>query len=160
MQIREKIQIIDNEFHISVKSLLQKACICCEKDVSLIENLEGYIMDSQFKLLRADEEVLDELNVYLPEGKILQQLADFFAVFSDTTRIRVLSALALAEMCVSDLSNILGINQTTLSHQLKMLKNQKLVNSRRDGKIILYSASNYIINDLMLSGIEHLLERR
>lgn len=116
-------------------------------------------METQYKLLRADEEVLDELCVYLPEGQILQQLADFFAVFADTTRIRVLSALALAEMCVSDLSNILGINQTTLSHQLKMLKNQKLVNSRRDGKIILYSASNYIINDLMLSGIEHLLEK-
>jgi DNA-binding transcriptional ArsR family regulator len=76
------------------------------------------------------------------------------------TNITVNLALALSEMCVSDLSNILGINQTTLSHQLKMLKNQNLVNSRRDGKIILYSASNYVINDLMLSGIEHLLEKR
>jgi len=117
-------------------------------------------MGNEFKLLRADDEVLNELDIYLPEGQILEQLADFFAVFADTTRIRVLSALALSEMCVSDLSNILGINQTTLSHQLKMLKNQNLVNSRRDGKIILYSASNYVINDLMLSGIEHLLERR
>ena len=117
-------------------------------------------MDNQLRLLKADEQTLDELNIYLPEGKILQQLADFFAVFADTTRIRVLSALALSERCVSDISNILGIKQTTLSHQVKMLKNQKLVNSRREGKIILYSASNYIINDLMLSGIEHLLERR
>ena len=117
-------------------------------------------MDAEFKLLKADEQTLDELSVYLPEGKILQQLADFFAVFADTTRIRVLSALALSEMCVSDISNILGINQTTLSHQLKMLKSQKLVNCRREGKMILYSASNYVINDLMLSGIEHLLERR
>ena len=117
-------------------------------------------MNGDLKLLKADEQTLDELSVYLPEGKILQQLADFFAVFSDTTRIRVLSALALSEMCVSDISNILGINQTTLSHQLKMLKTQKLVNSRREGKIILYSASNYVINDLMLSGIEHLLEKR
>ena len=116
-------------------------------------------MNADFKLLKADDDMLDELSVYLPEGKILQQLADFFAVFADTTRIRVLSALALNEMCVSDISNILGINQTTLSHQLKLLKSQKLVNCRREGKIILYSASNYVINDLMLSGIEHLLER-
>ncbi len=116
-------------------------------------------MNADFKLLKADDDMLDELSVYLPEGKILQQLADFFAVFADTTRIKVLSALALNEMCVSDISNILGINQTTLSHQLKLLKSQKLVNCRREGKIILYSASNYVINDLMLSGIEHLLER-
>lgn len=115
---------------------------------------------NELKLLRADEQILDDLSIYLPEGQILQQLADFFAVFADTTRIRVLSALALSEMCVSDLSNILGINQTTLSHQLKMLKNQNLVNCKREGKIILYSASNYVINDLMLSGIEHLLEKR
>lgn len=120
--------------------------------------MEGF-MNADFKLLKADDDMLDELSVYLPEGKILQQLADFFAVFADTTRIKVLSALALNEMCVSDISNILGINQTTLSHQLKLLKSQKLVNCRREGKIILYSASNYVINDLMLSGIEHLLER-
>ena len=116
-------------------------------------------MEAQFRLLKADEQTVSDLDFYLPEGNILQQLADFFAIFSDTSRIRILSALALAEMCVSDLSNILGINQTTLSHQLKLLKSQKLVNSRREGKIILYSAANYIINDLMLSGIEHLLQK-
>jgi len=116
-------------------------------------------MEAQFKLLKADEQTVNELDCYLPEGNILQQLADFFAIFSDTSRIRILSALALSEMCVSDLSNILQINQTTLSHQLKLLKSQKLVNSRREGKIILYSASNYVINDLMLSGIEHLLQK-
>ena len=66
-------------------------------------------MGNEFKLLRADDEVLNELDIYLPEGQILEQLADFFAVFADTTRIRVLSALALSEMCVSDLSNILGL---------------------------------------------------
>ncbi len=115
-------------------------------------------MEAQYKLLKADEQTVNELGFYLPDGNILQQLADFFAVFSDTSRIRILSALALSEMCVSDLSNILKINQTTLSHQLKLLKSQKLVNSRREGKIILYSASNFIINDLMLSGIEHLLK--
>ena len=111
----------------------------------------------EYKLLKASEQTKDELDKYMPNGKVLQELADFFSIFSDATRIKIISALSLSEMCVSDLSTMLNINQTTLSHQLKLLKNQNLVDSRRDGKIIYYSASNMIINDLMLSGVEHLL---
>jgi len=110
-----------------------------------------------FKLLKTTPETKAEIESYMPDDKTLEKLADLFSAFSDKTRIRILSALALSEMCVSDLSNILKLNQTTLSHQLKLLKKQRLVDSRRDGKIIFYSACNYVINDLMLSGVEYLM---
>lgn len=110
-----------------------------------------------FKLLKTSEKTRNEIESYMPDENTLEKLAELFSMFSDKTRIKILSALALSEMCVSDLSNILNLNQTTLSHQLKQLKKQRLVESRRDGKIIFYSACNYVINDLMLSGVEYLM---
>ena len=68
----------------------------------------------------------------------------------------MLSALAISEMCVTDLSRVLSINQTTVSHQLRLLKNLGIVKSRRDGKIITYSLVNDTVNDVMLKGVEFL----
>lgn len=111
-------------------------------------------MDSQ-KILLNQEKVKD-VKFYLPEEKICNKLADFFSTFSDTTRIKILSALAVSEMCVNDLSRILNINQTTVSHQLKLLKSIGTVKFRRDGKIIYYSLASKMINDCLLSGVDYL----
>ena len=80
----------------------------------------------------------------------------FFSVFADSTRVRMLSALAISEMCVTDLSRVLGINQTTVSHQLRLLKNLGIVKCERYGKIIFYSLINDTVNDVMLKGVEFL----
>ena len=110
---------------------------------------------TEAKILLKEEKVKD-VKFFLPEEKICYKLADFFAVFSDRTRIKILSALGVSEMCVNDLSRILNINQTTISHQLKLLKTSGAVKFRRDGKIIYYSLASKIINDCLLYGVDFL----
>lgn len=111
---------------------------------------------SNYILLNRVEEA--EINSYLPSDNKLTYMATFFQNFSDTTRLKIISALSINELCVNDLSNILKINQTTISHQLKTLRNQRIVTSIRDGKIIKYSLKNPFINELMNYAIESLHE--
>ncbi len=93
---------------------------------------------------------------YVPEGEILSSLVRFFSVFADGTRLKILSALAISEMCVTDISRVLGINQTTVSHQLRFLKDAGLAETDRHGKIIFYSLRNDVVNDVLLKGVEFL----
>ncbi len=110
------------------------------------------------KLMILDEKTLQNLQYYMPENKVLQQLANFFSIFSDSTRLKILSALAVSEMCVNDIAVSLNINQTTVSHQLKLLKSIGAVKDQREGKIIFYSIANKTINDVMLNGVDYLLQ--
>ena len=100
----------------------------------------------------------DVLSEYMPNDATLKKLADFFSMFSDSTRVKIITALCLGKMCVNDLSVTLNINQTTVSHQLKFLKTYGAVSSERDGKIIYYSIKNDTINDVMLNGVNYLLQ--
>ena len=93
---------------------------------------------------------------YVPQGEILDELVCFFSIFSDYTRLKVISALAISEMCVSDISSLLSLNQTTVSHQLRLLKNLNAVTTRRQGKVFFYSLRNEILNDVLLKGVEYL----
>ncbi len=93
---------------------------------------------------------------YVPQGEILEGLVDFFSIFADGTRLRILSALAISELCVTDISRVLGINQTTVSHQLRYLKNVGIVKAERLGKVIFYSLKNETVNDVLLKGVEFL----
>lgn len=105
-------------------------------------------MQNRFLLLseRNKREILDAL----PMENDISKLADYFQNFSDSTRIKILTCLALSNMCVNDLSTILGINQTTISHQLKQLKDQNIVSYKRDGKILVYYLLNDNVNDMMM----------
>ena len=93
---------------------------------------------------------------YVPQGEVLEGVVCFFSVFADYTRIKILSALAISEMCVTDLSRILKINQTTVSQQLRYLKSAGIVRCVRQGKIIFYSLTDDSINDVILKGVEFL----
>ncbi len=93
---------------------------------------------------------------YVPQGEILDELVCFFSIFSDYTRIKMVSALAISEMCVSDLSKVLKLNQTTVSHQLRLFKNLNAVKTKRQGKIVFYSLRNDALNDVLLKGVEFL----
>ena len=93
---------------------------------------------------------------YVPQGEILDGIVCFFSVFADSTRVRILSALAITEMCVTDISRVLDINQTTVSHQLRFLKNIGIVKCSRFGKVIFYSLKNDTVNDVLLKGVEFL----
>ena len=93
---------------------------------------------------------------YVPQGEILDELVCFFSMFSDYTRLRIISALAISEMCVSDISTLLCLNQTTVSHQLRLLKNLNAVTTKRQGKVVFYSLRNEVLNDVLLKGVEFL----
>lgn len=105
-------------------------------------------------LLNKIEEL--KINDYMPSERKLRDMATFFQNFSDTTRLKIISALSISDLCVNDLSNIININQTTVSHQLKYLKAQSIVGANREGKIIKYSLQNKFINELMDYAIESL----
>lgn len=97
-----------------------------------------------------------KVKYYLPNNDVLSELSDLFSVLSDSTRIKILSAVCISEMCVTDISDVLGINQTTVSHQLKILKSMGFVTMRRDGKTIYYSLANNIIPEIMKFGTLYL----
>ena len=101
--------------------------------------------------LRLTEHDENVIKYYLPKNEIVADLADFFAVFSDATRVKILSSLCITEMCVTDICLMLGQNQSTVSHQLAFLRSLHLVKTRRVGKIIHYSlASPYVLKVLDL----------
>ena len=108
------------------------------------------------KTLLLDKRTCDFVEQYVPEGDLLSDLVNFFNIFSDATRLKLLSALAISEMCVTDLSRVLNMNQTTVSHQLRLLKDLGAVSCDRQGKIIFYSLKNEALNDVLLKGVEFL----
>ena len=113
-----------------------------------MENVNRQTERMTLLLSEHDESVI---RYYLPKNEIVADIADFFAVFSDATRVRILSSLCITEMCVTDLSVMLGQPQSTVSHQLAFLRSLRLVKTRRVGKIIHYSlASPYVTKVLDL----------
>lgn len=110
-------------------------------------------MQETMQLDKRTKELIEE---YVPDGEVLDSIVCFFSIFADHTRVRMLSALAISEMCVTDISRVLNINQTTVSHQLRLLKSLGIVKCSRQGKIITYSLINDTVNDVMLKGVEFL----
>ena len=103
-----------------------------------------------------DKRLQGMIKEYVPSGEILDDLVCFFSIFSDYTRLRIISALAISEMCVTDIADVLCLNQTTVSHQLRFLKNLNAVKTKRQGKVVFYSLRNEILNDVLLKGVEFL----
>ncbi|MBE7086802.1 MAG: helix-turn-helix transcriptional regulator [Clostridiales bacterium] len=103
-----------------------------------------------------DKRLQAMIDDYVPKGEILDDLVGFFSIFSDYTRLKMISALAISEMCVSDLSTLLKLNQTTVSHQLRLLKNLNAVKTKRQGKVVFYSLRSETLNDVLLKGVEFL----
>lgn len=93
---------------------------------------------------------------FVPKDDALNDMADFFSTLADSTRIKIVSALSITAMCVNDISYTLGINQTTVSHQLKNLKTSGIVKCTRQGKIAFYSLKDKNILDVMMNAVNFL----
>lgn len=104
------------------------------------------------------EELLEIVRKTMPEETELYDLAELFKVFGDSTRIRILFVLFEAEVCVCDLAQALQMTQSAISHQLKILKQNKLVKSRREGKSIFYSLADDHVRTIIDQGREHIEE--
>ncbi|MFD3155437.1 ArsR/SmtB family transcription factor [Haloimpatiens sp. FM7330] len=104
------------------------------------------------------EEIVDKVKDKLPDEELLFDLADFFKIFGDSTRIKILYALSISSMCVCDISNLLGMSQSAISHQLKTLRQSKLVKYKREGKVVYYSLDDDHIKSVLSQGFEHVTE--
>ena len=104
------------------------------------------------------EDLLKIVNETLPEETELYDLAELFKVFGDSTRIRILFVLFEAEVCVCDLAKVLNMTQSAISHQLRILKQNKLVKNRREGKSIFYSRADDHVRTIINQGRDHIEE--
>ena len=104
------------------------------------------------------EELLRIVNETMPAETELYDLAELFKVFGDSTRIRILFVLFEAEVCVCDLARALNMTQSAVSHQLRILKQNRLVKSRRDGKAVFYSLADSHVRTIINQGMEHIEE--
>ena len=94
----------------------------------------------------------------LPDEELLYELADLFKVFGDTTRIKILYALMGTERCVADIAELIGATQSAVSHQLRTLKQARLVKFQRDGKNVIYSLSDDHVYTMLAQGMTHICE--
>ncbi|MBQ8638220.1 MAG: winged helix-turn-helix transcriptional regulator [Lachnospiraceae bacterium] len=102
--------------------------------------------------------LLKEINEKMPQEEELYDLAELFKIFGDSTRIRILFVLFEAEVCVCDLAETLNMTQSAVSHQLRILKQNKLVKSRREGKSIFYSLADEHVRMIIDQGMDHVRE--
>lgn len=103
-------------------------------------------------------DALDQINSSMPDEDTLIDLAELFKIFGDSTRIKLLTALSHGELCVCDMSKLVGMTVSAVSHQLKILRNSKLVSCRRDGKTVFYSLADGHVNTMLQQGLEHINE--
>ena len=92
----------------------------------------------------------------LPQSDTIEKLSEFFKVLGDPTRVKILSALTLSELCVNDIAAALEMERTTISHQLRILRSARLVKARRDGKMIYYSFDDAHVSSILLQATEHI----
>ncbi|MDR0304630.1 MAG: metalloregulator ArsR/SmtB family transcription factor [Chitinispirillales bacterium] len=104
------------------------------------------------------KEVVESVAQNMPVCERLFLLADFFKMFSDSTRIRIIAALLNSEMCVCDIAFLLNMTKSAISHQLRMLRQTKLVKFRKKGKIVYYSLDDEHIKDIVETGLSHINE--
>lgn len=108
--------------------------------------------------IHAHEEIVEKVRREMPGEDTLYDLCELFRIFGDSTRIRILYVLFEAEMCVCDIAEVLSMTQSAISHQLRLLKQAKLVKNRREGKTVYYSLADDHVRTIIDQGMEHIEE--
>ena len=108
--------------------------------------------------IHTHEELVEKVRRELPGEDTLYDLTELFLIFGDSTRIRILYVLFESEMCVCDIAALLGMTQSAISHQLRALKNARLVSSRREGKTVFYALADDHVKTIIDQGLEHVSE--
>lgn len=104
------------------------------------------------------QDVVKQVMNEMPSDEVLYDLAELFKVFGDSTRIKILYALFEAELCVCDIAQLLSLTQSAVSHQLRVLKTNKLVTFRKEGKTVFYSLADDHVRSILGQGMEHVQE--
>ncbi len=114
--------------------------------------------DKTSEYLMAHDEIVKKVIDEQPDDEILYDLAELFKVFGDSTRIKILYALSVSELCVGDIAQLLNLSQSSVSHQLRILKDAKLVRFRREGKVVFYALDDDHVRTIISMGMEHVEE--
>ena len=130
---------------------------------SILENSNLYessdFQEQNCETLIIHTDVVEKVKADFPAALLIEKMAAFYKIFGDPTRVRILCALDKAELCVCDLSALLEMNVSAVSHQLKLLRESDLVKTRRQGKIVYYSLSDEHVQKIIECGMEHILEK-
>lgn len=118
-------------------------------DINGIERCDEYCTHS---------EIVNYVQPHMPDEEKLYDLAELFKIFGDSTRIRILYVLFESEMCVCDIAEVLNMTQSAISHQLRLLKQAKLVSNRREGKTVYYALADDHVRTIINQGMEHIEE--
>jgi len=104
------------------------------------------------------EDIVKKVKDTFPKDEMIFDLADFYKIFGDTTRVKILYALDKSELCVCDISALLEMTVSAVSHQLKILRDSNLVKTRREGKVVYYSLADEHVQEIIECGMEHISE--
>lgn len=104
------------------------------------------------------EEIVAEVKKSMADDETVADISDFFRIFGDSTRIKILWALDKSELCVCDIAALISMTKSAVSHQLKVLRDARLVKSRREGKVVFYSLADDHVKDIFEKAVEHLDE--
>lgn len=104
------------------------------------------------------QDIVDKVSKVMPDEAVLYEAAELLKMFGDSTRIRIIFVLCQSEMCVCDIADLLGMTQSAISHQLRLLKQARLVSSRREGKTIFYSLADDHVKTIFYYAMEHIME--
>lgn len=110
------------------------------------------------EFMHIHEQIVKKVEKVMPDEQQLLDLSEFFKVFGDSTRIKILYVLSQSEMCVCDIATLLQMGQSAISHQLRVLKQMRLVTFRRDGKTVFYKLADSHIQTILAQGMEHISE--
>ncbi len=108
--------------------------------------------------VQVHQDIVEKVNAEMPDEEVLYDLAELFKLFGDSTRIKILYVLFASEMCVCDIAQLLGMSQSAISHQLRALKQAKLVRYRREGKQVFYSLADGHVRTILCQGMDHITE--
>lgn len=122
------------------------------------EMLTNEICDEVCSSTVIHEDIINEVKQQMPSEEILTDIANLFKVLGDKTRTRILHALFQSEMCVCDVANLLGMTQSSISHQLRVLKQAKLVKNRKEGKVVYYSLLDDHVKYIFDQAFQHVTE--
>lgn len=125
-----------------------------ERGMTMADNKHAQICDAHC----VHENIVEKVRGLMPDDEDIYDLADLFKMFGDTTRMKILYVLLESEMCVCDIAEILGMTQSAISHQLRILKASKLITSRREGKSIIYFLADEHVRSIVNQGMEHIAE--
>lgn len=145
---------------------LKNGIISNDKDVNdliNVDKIEVCVLENETDIevcdiQKTNDKLVEEIKRSIPRNEVLDDLSELFKVFGDITRIKIIYAIKDNEMCVCDIAKFLGMTQSAISHQLRVLKKARLVKYRRDGKTVYYSLDDEHVNKIFEFGLSHVNE--